>query len=124
MFDVTIPTSFPPCLLTIKKNGGLNPSAASYFTQPFVFTRRFKMSDLFSSYENTFGHLTAEITAKIGRIPNLEGGTARFNTITCVYKYVEIFSKEAFNSLCISGSFSFSSVSLYGCKRTFKGDML
>ena len=32
------------------------------------------MGDLFGSYENTFGTMTAEITAKIGRIPSLEGG--------------------------------------------------
>jgi hypothetical protein len=32
------------------------------------------MGDLFGSYENTFGTITAEITAKIGRIPSLEGG--------------------------------------------------
>ena len=41
------------------------------------------MSDLFSSYENTFGHLTADITAKIGRIPNLEGGRTSLSFLKC-----------------------------------------
>ena len=43
------------------------------------------MGDLFGSYENTFGTITAEITAKIGRIPSLEGGK---NGVECITIFV------------------------------------
>ncbi|XP_028406063.1 vesicle transport through interaction with t-SNAREs homolog 1A-like [Dendronephthya gigantea] len=46
------------------------------------------MGELFGSYESTFGTITAEITAKIGRIPSLEGGLKK-NEVKNVEKLFE-----------------------------------
>ena len=36
------------------------------------------MGDLFGDYEKQFGILSADITAKIGKVPNLSGGKLSF----------------------------------------------